>query len=526
MKAESNASLNLGEGLNFHTYFSFGEEWTDEVNKENQKVSPNKHKGDSKQKKSKNERVGNTSRVTAPANLFKPWFSKGLSERVNRKLASELHNLAGKAEPKPIVGDEQNKVLKVYLSKRAASRENSQRGSSRGSSVMSQSSEKPSVITGKSQTVIDPKAIEDRCKKYYSDYLRVRINKRPSNRNELSSLEESSSQLNPSIFLSKIAHEGSYFHPHLSVNSQDSVDPKKNTGLHRPAWQASPVVQSNIDIQAASVYKTDNVLSAYGFKRRNSSTKLEEKRLSRKLRVEMLGLQAMKSSQSPAGSKQRQEPSEAGFSEKREGKESPALALNLRSRAKAAATQEKKSSLYDRKARPNRKEASAALFQASLGGKLQRFSASNLLASSTGPRKPLAVVDQNIPFPQKTVNSQPSNPTIATKAEDLVLKARAASPRHHLPFGLKRRLAGGSSDSNAHKTPQEQVFQTGADLCLRCPTCGTETNPQDAQIQKQTPIKTQLQHQSRNSSLNKPTLTMIHNLSALTSYMRSRSLES
>jgi hypothetical protein len=283
MNGSEQVNTSLGDGTNFQTFFSFGEEWNEESNKENRTIRTNRGRLDGKGSNSKIKNGRPAPKVTAPANLFRPWFSKGLSDRVNKKLASELHKII-KADEKPKkIAKPENKVLKVYRSNRSQSRENSQRGSSIGSSVMSRSSERHSLGFPKPAGAVDQKVIQERCKKYYSDYLRVRINERPCAQNNVSSLEDSASQLYPSLFLSKMAQEGSNFLPHLaSLNTHDSFDPKCPP-QHGSSPKAAKLALSNVEGERDSSYREDNATTAYGFNRRNSSSRLEEKRNEKKL---------------------------------------------------------------------------------------------------------------------------------------------------------------------------------------------------------------------------------------------------
>lgn len=526
MKGCTQFSTSFGDGTNFQTFFSFGDEWPEETNKENQFPSTRRSRIAGKDNQEQIEKTMKASKMTVPANLFKPWFTRGLSERVNKKLASELHKLVKNQEkPKQIVKPD-NKVLKVYRSNRSQSRDNSQRGSSVGSSVMSRSSERHSIKFPKQAVPIDQQEVEERCKKYYSDYLRVRINQRPSQKNNVSTLEDSSSQIYPSMFLSKMALEGSNFLLHLaSINTHDSLELKNQPQKSGMSIQSVPLVSSNLELKRDSSNEVDGATAAYGFKRRNSSSKLEEKRTEKKL------------ASKPSIFLSKEDPRKAnqGKLEKKVTKEItfknnfPSSKPNHTKRTSKSPPCLQKSSNLQCKTLKNMVNTHSKVLNEGSNtvdkNKGSIFSSSNIIKNSYCSmniqqkfqnKKPIQIIKKT---ETPCIEQYQSNPASGS------IQIASNSPRSRLPFGLTPKLQQSSSKTESKSKNILIVPGIEGSHFSECPTCGNKNA-----FQSMDELLTQLRLESisinpTTGSPKKPTITMINNLSALTSYMRSRSLD-
>lgn len=517
MNAGGQIGSSLGEGVNFQTYFSFGDDMSEETNKENMHWDTNKPRAAQRQKMSKGTETACNSKVTVPANLFKPWFGKGLSERVNKKLASELRHLV-KVVEKPLPDfKKDNRVLKVYRSKRDTSRETSRKSSSRRSSAMSRSSERHSIGLPRQIVHADTKSIEERCKKYYSDYLRVKINKRPTAQNDFKSVESSSSNAFPSMFLSKIAQEGSQFHPHLmSVNSHDSMDLKNNLAHMVNGLKPKPFTDNSLGLTLDSSSREVLAGAAYGFTQKRSIKKLDENLMAKKLNSKDPSITQKKPNRisvtsgiGPSGLNR------ATLKSQKKTTPKPRDHKPLRTHfLKAVAhTNSKKAG----KAIPAPIDKGRVTTQRPFKDKQKTFSALNLFQNRDISDLPSTLEHQGSQIEPKAVARVQGKGFSKRSSSDVLMPTVCHSPELRNKFSTKHtlqdRLFQGKKtiSTNFETVVREEV------ACKKCPTCGTQNVAIQAN-QNSTLAPSQ-------DSPNRPTLTMIHNLSALTSYMRSRSLD-
>lgn len=278
MIASDGTRISLGEDGNLMTTFSFGDTSPIVTGKENipwnQNVSMDQHK----YKKYNVDYDDKVMKSKPPANLFKPWVGNYINQKANKKLASELQKFAFQKQNPKDSKKTSNKVLQVYRSNRASSQASSSCGSSRGSSTLSKVSYGQIALRGSVSKAVDPVKVKERCDKYYSDYLRVRINKRPSDCNMPTSTEDSLSQTNSSQFLGKVMINCQNFYPHISIMTQQSFDSQNDIpGRNVVGCKAIPGPRLS-DRSYSQLVPEIHPATSYGFLKRKSSEKLREKR--------------------------------------------------------------------------------------------------------------------------------------------------------------------------------------------------------------------------------------------------------
>lgn len=255
------------------TAFSFGDYPSEDTDKENITSHDNLKAQDINIRNEKKTADYEAHKSKPPANLFKPWVDSYINQRANQRLAAELKKVVFEEQkPKPSKG-RSNKVLQVYRSNRVSSQGSSACCSSRGSSTSSRLSGTYLACRQKKPQATDQRKVEERCDKYYSDYLRVRIKKRSSDSNIPGSVDQSLIQNNSSRFLGKLMSNSQNFCPHISEMTQHSFDSHRHSALEQ-AGECAVITGPRLSSACCSQLLPDSQpANSYGFIKKKLSEK-------------------------------------------------------------------------------------------------------------------------------------------------------------------------------------------------------------------------------------------------------------